>query len=216
MKYLFRTFTLFLCCITLQVWGNGHRFIATLTDGHKVSFTLPNNQAPTLPLKLPGASGSDLVSYNWKDISCVELIDASSAIDGCTKWEVKKVATPSVILGIKHTDKQLLGVVRNTNKGTVYRWIVKQTAGSGTSNAHYALYYGVAPQGSEIVYPFIQDNQVWLRDLHFALGRNYPDFVQAVDNYYIKGSHSQAAERQAKLKDNPTTILDLDYSVKTK
>lgn len=212
MKKLFQTICIFavlsLGYTQLASAAEGNQFSVTLSDGQKLAVTLPANEKPALPMELPNATGTGTEKYNAADIVCVELTDPQARIDGFHRWEVKKVATPSVMLGVKNTESRLLGVVKKTAAGTVYKWIITQKRGDNAADTFFGLWYGFCPSKGEIVYPFIQDGKVWLRDINMILGKTAPDAVQAVNAYYVKGKKKTTDVRKEELKRHPASILE--------
>lgn len=206
-----------LTIITLLIYTQGvkavtdNQFVVTLSDGQKISVSLPNNAIPELPLTFPDATGKTTLKYDVNNITSIELVKPQAAIQGCHRWEVCKVATPSIILGLKNTEKRLLGLVSENANGKIYKWILSQHHGDNISETHYGLWYGILLSGSDVVYPFIQDSKVWFRDINMILGKSNSNFVQAVNDYYIKGKKKITDEHKEELKQHPASILDLLY-----
>lgn len=207
--------TFLLTIITLLVYTQGvkaitdNQFVVTLSNGQKISVSFPVNVVPELPFTFPDATGKNTLKYDVNNITSIELVKSQATIQGCHRWEVCKVATPSIILGLKNTEKRLLGLVAKNSNGKVYKWILSQHHVDNISDTHYALWYGILPSGSDVVYPFIQDSKVWFRDIDMVLGKTNSDFVQAVNEYYIKGKKKITDEHKEELKQHPGSILDL-------
>ena len=179
----------------------------SLKDGRNVLLQLPSaGWKPSLPCRLVHPETQQYVEYPDTLISSLTLETGNEPIDGCTRWETCRIANPSLILGKRHTELRLVGVAENRKgKGVLYRWTLVSRHNSQNSPT---LWYGIRPEGSEIVYPFIQDGRLWLRDLPLVLGKSHPAFVRAVRNYYQKGKHSVVEERTQQLLSRPSDILD--------
>lgn len=213
MKQFMKTILLTVIASLVYVFGaqaaSNNQCVITLSDGQKIMTSLPSNQMPQLPLTLPDATGKSTANYGANDIVSVELTDSKARIQGCRRWEVHKVATPSIMLGVKNTEKRLLGVVAENAGAKVYKWILTQQRGDNASDTHFGLWYGILPTGAEVVYPFIQDSKVWFRDMGIVLGKTNPDFVKTINAYYIKGKKKVTDERKEALKQRPASILDV-------
>lgn len=184
-----------------------NHFLVTLVDGSQFNVDLPLGQKPAIPLKVVDKTTGNTVKYSGKDVVSMELSTANSPIDGCRRWEVRRVATPSLIQGLKNTDLRLLGVVKADGEKRVYRWTVKKP--NQDEKDFSGIWYGVALEADEVVYAFIQDGKVWFRDMQLILGKTHRDFVKAANAYYVSGKKSVIDERQAQLKKNPEKILEL-------
>lgn len=178
----------------------------TNDDGEKAEIVMPENSVIDLPLKGKDTTTGKTVRFKAKNVNHIDLIEGKSS-DGCTRWDVQEVATPSIILGKRNTEMRLLGVVaQDKAKGaTVYKWTVKNKQEGGNRSE---LWYGIMLKDIEIVYPFIQDGKVWFRDMMFTFKNTNPEFMEAVNAYYVKDKKSITEPRQTALKKNPALILE--------
>ncbi len=177
-----------------------------LKNGQAIRLCLPSAQwEPSFPCRLADPSTRQLVQYPDTAIAAISLDEGESPINGCSRWEACHIATPSLLFGKQHTELRLVGVVASSaGRGTVYRWFLPSK--SSPQNAT-AAWYGIRPEDSSIVYPFIQNGQLWLRDLSMVFGKTHPGFVQTVKEYYQKGKRSEIEARKARLMESPADIL---------
>ena len=209
-KYIITSAVLALAFTALKAQNTLQKVRVTLQNGQKMELAVKAaTWKPTLPCRFEDTANNQEYEFTGTDLQKVELIQPSATIDGCSQWTVCDIATPSIILGRKHTEKRLVGVVASNSKGTIYKWTVKQQIGTDKAETHIGLWYGIQLNEEESVYPFIQDSKVWFRDIKMIMGDNHPDFVKAVNNYYIKGKKSVVDERQAQLKAKPALLLEL-------
>ncbi|HCE47833.1 MAG TPA: hypothetical protein DEQ84_04115 [Prevotellaceae bacterium] len=175
-------------------------------NGQSIRLCLPSrNWKPSLPCSLADPATQELAQYPDTVISSISLDAGESPINGCSRWEACHIATPSLIFGKEHTELRLIGVVATSaGRGTVYRWFLPSRRSPQDATA---AWYGIRPEGSSTVYPFIQDGQLWLRDLPMAFGKTHPEFVSAVKNYYQKGKRSEKESRIRHLLESPADIL---------
>ncbi len=182
------------------------RVTLALKNGQAIRLCLPSAQwKPSFPCRLADISTRQLVQYPDTAISAISLDEGESPINGCSRWEACHIATPSLLLGKQHTELRLVGVVASADgRGTVYRWFLPSRHSPQSATA---AWYGIRPEGSSVVYPFIQDGQLWLRDLSMVFEKTHPEFVHAVKSYYQKGKRSETEARKARLMKNPADIL---------
>lgn len=180
------------------------RLLVTTRNGVKYEFEIGAGRKVVLPLRVKDAATGATLKLGVRDVVTIVTAEGSPAVDGVTRWEVQRVATPSLIQGKRNTELLLLEVVAGSAAGTVYRW-VRTTVRNGV--AHFGLWYGVKPEGAERVYPFVQDGKVWFRDMKMVLGDSCPSFVAAATAKYMKGKGH--LDRQKRLKEHPADILEL-------
>ena len=180
--------------------------IITHDDGEKAEIVMPENAVIDLPLKGKDAQTGKTVTFKAKNVNHIDL-KSGEASDGCTRWDVEAVATPSVMLGKRNTELRLLGVIAQDKQtgAKIYKWTVKSKQANGMRSNPW---YGIMLKDTEVVYPFIQDGKVWLRDMVFTYKDTNPEFMNAINEYYVNGKKSITETRQTELKKNPTSILE--------
>ena len=183
-----------------------NRYLVTLNNGQQFEYILPSQQEIKLPIKAEGKMTGKKVKLGIKHIKSIEMASTGKPIGGIRRWEVHPIATPSVFLGKHHVNNRLLAVLKQKNGATVYQWTVERSNGD---KKEQTIWYGVLPDSAEKVYPFVQDGKVWLRDIKMALGDTHPDFVEAVQNYYVRAAANEAEERRESLRRHPAEILDV-------
>lgn len=195
---------LLLWAVSGKVQGQDtQKIILYLVDETEYEMEWDADRTPELPLYRTNAEGLR-EKMGKSEVLSIRLADESRPIKGYTHWEVRKVAAPSLLLGNRNTETRLIGVKAESDSATIYGWI-----GDGTDDRPGDVWYGVRLADSDVVYPFVQDNVVWLRDMRMVLGRTYPEFVDMVMNYYCKGKKSQQNKRQKDLRTKPYTLLTL-------
>lgn len=182
------------------------RVTLMLKNGQSIQLCLPSrNWKPSLPCPLADPATQELTQYPDTAISSISLDTNESPINGCSRWEACRIATPSLIFGKQHTELRLIGVVASSaGRGTVYRWFLPSRRSPQDVTA---AWYGIRPEGSTTVYPFIQDGELWLRDLSMVFGKTHPEFVNAVKSYYQKGKRSEIEAHTKRLMESPADIL---------
>ncbi len=186
--------------------AQGVRLVVTTDEGERLEILMLDNSPIELPLRGVDVRTDEVVTFKAKKLNSVEL-KQGVASDGCRRWDVQEVATPSILLGSKNTEMRLLGLVAydNVKGATIYKWIVKDNQGNG-NNLYW--WYGIMLKGNDVVYPFIQNGVVWVRDMIFTFKDSHPDFVKAVNDYYVDANQSLCQQRQAELRRNPLSILN--------
>ena len=177
------------------------KLILLLVDETEYEVEWTSNRVPELPIYRRNAAGQK-ERMGKSEVLSIRLADESRPIKGYTRWEVRKVACPSLLQGNKNTETRLIGVRAESEDATIYGWM-----GDGTDDTPGDIWYGVRLADSDVVYPFVQDNVVALRDLRYVFGSTYPAFVNAVMQYYCKGKRSLQNERQKELRTKPYTLL---------
>jgi hypothetical protein len=192
----------------LGFWPGGamaqSRLVATTHDGGKYEFEIGAGRSVALPLSVKDEATGNTLRLTVRDVDHIVTAEGAPAVGGVRRWEVQRVATPSLVQGRRNTDRRLLDVVAVDSVGTLYRW-VRASEQNGTK--HFGLWYGIKPVGAKTVYPFIQDGKVWFRDLRLVLGSTCPAFVDAATAKYMEGKGR--LDRQASLRQHPEEILSL-------